>query len=424
MNPRRVLWLWPALLLLPGAHAQSNAPLSTAVGVTRQITVHAPGPALPAAIAVFAEQLKRDWLQLLDLPDRWRDPIVLVIRDAPRTNNIPVPLRLNILQIGPVVKYEITGAIPPAIEKRELAGAVVQALCHEYANRHHSSVPSTNWQAATVPLWLTRGLAEGLYARPEWLVLIARRSANAARPPDFADVAGVTVMPADDLSREVFCANAWLLTEGLLRLPRGAGKLQRLLDELSFSKTFADAFWRIYAGDFADKIALEKWWILQQARLTNVVVPQNMTAAATAQQLDELLTFPDGQFFRALEAASDSPWLRATLPGRLVDLRNLYTKAHPLYRLALEQYLEAGHLLLAGKISRYRSAVRQAEKLRADADQLAKAISDALDHAEHAYQSPAATNTMQQYLETLKQAEKFEQQRRNPISDYLDKFDK
>ena len=50
-------------------------------------------------------------------------------------------------------------------------------------------------------------------------------------------------------------------------------------------------------------------------------------------------------------------------------------------------------------------------------------IREALDRAEHKY-VPAGTNEFAGFFHELDRLEKLDQQRHNPISDYLDQFDK
>jgi hypothetical protein len=424
MNIGRAWMLLPALVWLPVTRAQTNLPLNTATSVSRQITVHAPGPTLPAAIAVWAERLKRDWLNRLDLTDTWRDPIVIVIHSNPATNPTPSLRPLRILQIGPVVRYEIAGAVPPPLDERDFAAQVVQALCAELANRPRPAGPVTNWQFATAPVWLAYGLSEALRGQSEWLAAVARRAAHSARPPSAAGILNGTSLPDDEAGRELFVANAWWLAESLLRLPGGVQKFRRLLGELPWSGSFAAAFDRVYGDRFPDAVALEKWWIQQQARLVAIVVPQNLTAAATAERLDELMIYPSGHRFDALERFAERKWVKDALPGRVVDFQNLYARAHPLYQPVIAEYLAAAEHLGAERVSRYRRAVQHAEKLRREADRQAAAIRAAMDHAERAYRGAATTNQWQRMLQPLEQSEKFQQQRRNPISDYLDQFDR
>ncbi|MEI6084209.1 MAG: hypothetical protein WCS70_07905 [Verrucomicrobiota bacterium] len=424
MKPRCAGWLLTFLLLVTAGQAETNAPLNTAISVTRQFTAYAPGRTLPAALCVFAERLKHEWLIQLDLPDTWRDPIVLVVRENARTNSFPAPLNLTITQIGPVVKYEIAGSIPPPIEERDFATVIVRVLCLEAANRTRPYGTVTNWQSVVIPLWLARGLSESIQGRPEWLIPVALRAANSARPPGAADVMRVTVMPGDEASGELFAANAWLLTKSLLRLPNGTQKLRLLLGKLAWTTTFKEAFWSVYRNDFDDEMALEKWWSLQPARLATIVTLQNLAATETAQRLTALLTFPGGRQFNALERFSEQPWLRAELTQRMVGFQSLYAKGHPMYRSVIALYIEAANLLTAEKLSRYRRVVQEADKQRAGVENQLREINVVLDRAEEKFGGQPATNAFQGYFRILEEADKFEKQRRNPISDYLDKFDR
>ena len=77
---------------------------------------------------------------------------------------------------------------------------------------------------------------------PDRLVAIAHRSATAARPPLVSAVLGVDELPADETIRELFLANAWLLTDSLLRLPNGGTKLHQLLTQLRTTESQAPIF--------------------------------------------------------------------------------------------------------------------------------------------------------------------------------------
>ena len=416
--------LWRTLLALAAltvaAHAGTNAPLRSATSVTGQFTAFAPGPVLPAALCVFAEHLKQHWRASLDIADNWHDPIVLVLRDQ-RATNAPAHVTLRLIQIGPVLKYEIGGWLAPPPDEPTLAAAVIEALCLEVANRDRPAPAAAAWHSAQRPLWLVRGLAGTMAASPDWLVSVARRSATAARPPTARDLLRVTGLPTDEVDRDLFLANAWLLTDGLLRLPGGTRKLQQFLAEL---RTADDAFAKVYQTDFPSEVALEKWWSLVQARLATVVVPQDLAAGTTAEQLDALLILTGGVAFHDLYRHFDEPWLKRDLPGRINELAALLCRAHPLYQPVVAAYVAAGHELAAGNISRYRRAVARAEKLRPAVDQQAQAITGFIDEAESMYTPNVNSNLWNGYFRTLEQLDRFERERRNPISDYLDQFGK
>ena len=415
-----LLWVGVVLHVAAVSWAGTNAPLDNVSSVSRQFITYAPGSALPSALCVFAEQIKHEWLDRLAVADNWRDPINLVFRPALASNAPPTAITLGIFQVGPFVKYEISGRIPPAPDEPALAVAIVEALCLETANRDRSA-GTAPWTSAQIPLWLVRGLAGMIQGDNDWLLTVARRSAAATRPPVVRDVMRTAELPADEVARDLFLANSWLLTDGLLRLPGGGRKLHRLLTEL---RTADDAFAKVYQSEFADAAALEKWWSLLQAHLGTIVIPQDLTARETAQQLNTFLIFTGGQSFTNLYRNSDQSWLRQAMAKRIDELENLRSRAHPLYRPALAAYIEAGHWLVAENTSRYRRTVAHAEQLRMEARRQAEAISITLDWAEQKYTTGARSSVWKGYFQTIEQLEDFESHRHDPISDYLDRFDK
>ena len=420
MHHWRTLLVIAALNVAATAQVSTNAPLRSATSGSGQFIAFAPGPVLPAALCVFAERLKRHWCASLDITDRWHDPIVLVLRDQVATN-APANVTLNIIQIGPVLKYEIGCRMSPPPDESMLAAAVIEALCLEVANRGRPANATEAWQSAQIPLWLIRGLAGTMSSGNDWLMNVARRSATAARPPAAHDILRVKVLPVDEVDRDLFLANAWLLTDGLLRLPGGTRKLQQFLAEL---RPADDAFAKVYGADFPNAVALEKWWSLVQARLTAIVIPQDLAIRETTQQLDALLVFTNGVPFNNLYRHTDEAWFKRELPVRLAELEILLSRAHPLYRPILTAYIEAGHELVNGYINRYRRAVARAEILRPGIDQQGQAIAAFIDQAEAMYTPNVSSNLWNGYFRTLEQLDSFERQRHNPISDYLDQFGK
>ena len=415
-------WLWVGLVLqiVGRSWAVTNAPLNTASSVSRQFTAYAPGPILPVALCGFAEHVKHEWLDRLAVADHWHDPIVLVFRETRTSNTTASALRLQIAQIGPVRKYEISGWVPPAPEEAALAAMIVEALCLEIANRGRLPGPGP-WTSAQIPRWLIDGLAEMIQGDPDRLLILAHRSATAARPPQVRAVLGMAELPVDEVDRELFLANAWLLTDSLLRLPNGGGKLYQFLARL---RSTAGAFAEVYQGDFANAVAMEKWWSMVLARQALSAIPQDLTASATAAQLTALLRLPDGQAFDDLYRHSDQAGLRGAVAKRVTELEQLRGCAHPLYWSALAAYIEAGRWLVDDNLSRYRRAVARGDQLRQAARRQAEAISVTLDWAEQKYTTGSPSNVWTGYFQTIEQLEKLKREHRDPISDYLDRFDK
>ena len=420
MSFGRWLWVGVALQIGSGSWAATNAPLSTATSVSRQFTAYAPGPVLPAVLCGFAEHIKHEWLDRMAVADAWHDPIVLVFREEPDQDVPARPLRLGITQVGPILKYEISGWVPPAPDEAAVTASLVEALCLELANRSRPPGPGA-WTSAQIPRWLVYGLAGMIQGNPDRLVAIAHRSATAARPPLVSAVLGVDELPADEITRELFLANAWLLTDSLLRLPNGGFKLHQFLTQL---RTTESAFAKVYQADFASPVVMEKWWSLVLAHQATSILPQDWTARATAAQLTALLQMPDGRAFNDLYRHSDQAGLRDAVVKRVAELEQLRSCAHPLYRPALEAYIEGGRWLVADNLSRFRRAVARGDELRQAARRKAEAISVTLDWAEQKYTTGSSSNVWIGYFRTIEQLENLQREHRDPISDYLDRFDK
>ena len=112
LSPRHVVFIAGLGLLggwLPSAvSAGESNELTRAVSVSRQFIIHAPGRLLPHAIGVFAEQVKREWEATLDLSNRWRDPIILLVKPRSAAQaDLASPI-LGVFPTDAHLKYQIT----------------------------------------------------------------------------------------------------------------------------------------------------------------------------------------------------------------------------------------------------------------------------------------------------------------------------
>jgi uncharacterized protein YggL (DUF469 family) len=102
----------------------------------------------------------------------------------------------------------------------------------------------------------------------------------------------------------------------------------------------------------------------------------------------------------------------------------LRSQAHPFYQPVLDEYIDAVKWLFQGSDVRFRRAVRHAAAMQAVAEKRSRAVAAYLDQAERAYVPEELSQTFNDYFQTFDQAQKLEEERRSPISDYLDKFDR
>jgi hypothetical protein len=418
------------------SHAGTTNTYSRTVSASHQFVAYASQPLLPAALCVFAEKVNREWLSQIEAADSWRDPVIFVVQErAPAQSNAP-PATLEVFRTDLHLKYQIRCLVPPPLSESSLLDVVVEALCAETANRTQRTSPAAPYVVAPVPQWLVQGLAQAMRGQGDVLLGIARRSVAAGRPQRAVELLETTALPGDPLERELFRANAWLFTQGLLNIPDGGRKMQRYLAELGAQKSVTNAFRTVYRQDFPQPVALEKWWALQLARRTSVEVAQNLSALDTKRRLEEILrvklVVPGRKGTRSSEIDEpvsrlwtyyDTPWIKDVLRNKLFALQALRAQAHPRYQDVIGKYSEAVAWLLDKKLNRFRRAVRHADDARAAIERESRETTAYLDQAERIFAPEDPARLFEGYFQTLDKFQNLEQERRNPISDYLDKFD-
>jgi hypothetical protein len=426
MKLRHAGLCFAAVWLAGNSLAAATNPVSVATSSSsRQFTAYASSPLVSSALCAYAERIKHEWLRRLDSPDRWRDAIVFVVRDRQAgLTNAPV-LAAEMFRFESRLKYQLTIVVPPVPDDATLAAAIIELLSAEAANRSQPLPRDASYVGAPIPVWFSEGLAQSILGQPDRLLGWVRRDASGPRPMTAMELMRVTAVPGDAADRAFYRAQAWLLVESLLRLPNGPAKMQRWLTELGATKMFARAFERVYGDDFPDTATLEKWWSMAQTRAQEMTVAGNLTAAETARRLNAVLAVEvePRPAFGELWRYHEQPWLDRALREKLVALQALSAYGHPMYRPVMARYTAAIEQLLDRKLNRFRRAAAEAGRFRRDTDQQVRRIQEALDRAERTY-AEADTNEFAGFFRALERVEKFEKQRRNPISDYLDQFER
>ncbi|HUJ10551.1 MAG TPA: hypothetical protein VL171_11050 [Verrucomicrobiae bacterium] len=417
------------------AASPTNTPICT-ISTSRQFASYAHDRLLSLALCVYAERVKREWLRRMNLPDDWRDPIVIVVNPCESSPTNAAPVSWQTFQTDKHLKYQIYCCAPPRLDQSALLAAIVDQLCAEWSNREQPTIHGEPYIVPLVPLWLVQGLAASIRGGDDMLLSIARRSVAAGRPHWASALLVAKILPDDAAERMLFQADAWMFTESLLTLPNGAQKLRSFLSELGAQKSASNAFWLVYRRDFPQERLLEKWWSLQQVSRVSEIVAQNLTAEETAEQLEAILPtklaategtreqtdeteIPINQLWHY----TDTPWLKDVLKLKMDRLGALRGQAHPFYEPVIDRYIEAVNWLLQQNTVRFRRSVAKAASAQAAAEQRTRATTAYLNAAERIYAPEELSNLLTGYENTLNQSQQFDRQRRNPISDYLDKFD-
>ena len=410
--------------------AQTNPPPRLAVNNAGQFTVHAPDSIRSSLLCVVASQIKREWLRRFDIPDKWRDPIVLVYTERPADTAAARNIWLETIRTPLHLQYHVQLRAPLPLERDRLVAAVVESLCAEYANRNRDLPRNAPAPLSVIPPWLIEGLAQSMDANPDQLLPVLRRCVNSGRPLTADELLTATTVPADAADRLRFQAHAWAFVENLLSLPKGADKLCQLLANNTASPR--RDFTENYRWQFPTDAALEKWWALLLADRATAMIAEDRAAAETARQLNTILDcklemrLPDAVAeapvaFTDLGRYTEKDWLAPLVRQKLAELVSLRGIAHPFYRNTIAHYIAALESLLAGQLGRYQHETTLARRDHATADQQTKDFNAYLDNIERE-RTPPDRAALWRQMKLFDTTHELQILRRDPLTEYIDRF--
>lgn len=432
---------WPLVVVLglitlhATAASATQTNLIRSVSASRQFVAYADNPLLPAALGYVAEQVKRQWLRELNLRDEWRDPIVLVVTATPPTDSSNENPAFLVVPTALGWKYQITWVTPPPLDSARVVPALVEGLCAEWIQR--TIPPASELRPLRVPPWIVLGLTYRIQGRDESTLLPLRRIRDEGMAPRAELLLSTSQIPERDVERDLFQIQAGLLWESLRALPGGAEKLQKFLVRVGQRQPPMDAFWETYREDFSNPSALERWWAVQFAARTAAQAAQNLTARETEQRLDRILRTrlwvkddkTDTEREIELALADLAPyaqyqWLHSILADKRARLAALRIVALPAYRELITLYDEALRWLAEGQRVRFRRVLTRAEQRRAELFVTYRALEEYLDHIEWQLAPDEFAGGLRGALEILEELDRIQRQRRNPISEYLDRWER
>ena len=277
-------------------------------GSSAKLSATRPNPNLlalePSFLAVSCERIKQALYANLGVTTQSRGIVYITIR----------PLR------GPDKDYAYTTErfgnnwiyrleLPPQVERRRLVRVLVQVLLQEMANRKAID------HVAEIPAWLTEGFAQQLFnSREVELVLspptqsfgalmvgatniqarlrdpleTARRVLRDQPPLSIAELSWPG-QQIDSDAGEVFRCSAQLFVTELMGLNRGRESLRAVIDNLAGCYNWQTAFLRAFSPQFANQLAVEKWWTLQVVHFVGRDPRHLWTVAESWQQLADVL---------------------------------------------------------------------------------------------------------------------------------------
>ena len=200
--------------------------------------------------------------------------------------------------------------LPPQVERRRLVRVLVKLLLQEMADRKVTD------HLAEIPAWLTEGLTQQLLNSREVEIVLpppsqsfgalmlgatniqarlrdpletARRVLRDQPPLSIAELSWPGMNQIDSDAGEVFRCSAQLFVTELLGLKQGREDLRAMINDLAGCYNWQTAFLRAFAPQFANQLAVEKWWTLQVVHFVGRDPMHLWTVAESWQQLADVL---------------------------------------------------------------------------------------------------------------------------------------
>jgi len=266
----------------------------------------------PTLLAISAERFKISlWHQLGIEPDAsWSGKIFLAMHPA---RSLDETETITIMPFLDHWNYRID--LPDVLSKTRYARLLSGVLLLEIANRH----ARPGGRAAEIPSWLVDGLARQILAEDGEKVLLAiplqkgrelpagrlnqlERGIDSLAPArqilqnnsalTFDQLSWPTDSQMNGADGGIYYASTQLFLTELLQLKNGKEKLHSMVADLANHLNWQIAFFRAFAPDFKNQVAVDKWWAL---RVVNFVSHSNgprWTTETTIARMRELLSVP------------------------------------------------------------------------------------------------------------------------------------
>ncbi len=399
---------------------------------SKQFSIYCEDVPLRMRVVSFAEEVKRDVLQMLGEPDGWKAPILIVIEHASGAAAAEPAAKVRLVESLPGFKVQIDVRIGGDLSAVNLQKQIVRAVLLEYAYREVGVKGGTEFREA--PWWVVAGCIQLIRQRENGpdSDLFKRLIETNKLPP----LAGFLTEKPDELGATVRALDQVLaacLVQLLASQPNGRACLARLVRAWPQSNGDPMALLKKEFPTIASSEAtLQKWWTLNLARFAAQDRYQGLSMADTVKQLTPLLsfeiptgkegekkTFVIGDFAQYLKL----PASRAALSGRRNEIVALGTRANPMLRPILTDYGQALELLARGKTAGVRERLARIEGNQATVLRRTEDIADYLNWFE-ATQMGERTHAFDDFLKTATEIEKEDRKRTAPIARYLDEIEK
>lgn len=415
--------LLPAAAIDPRHHSDS---------ASKQFSVFCEDVPLRMRVVSFAEEVKRDVLQLLGERDAWKAPIVIAIEAKSTSRPGEPPAQVRLIESVTGFKIQIDVRIGEDPSEVNLQKQIVRAVLLEYSYRGTGVQGGTAFREA--PWWVIEGAIQLVQQREVGVRTdIFKRLIKVNKLPPLDDFLTEKPDELGDTMRAVDNLLAACLLQLLTSQPGGRAALAGLVREWPESNGDPVALLkRKFPELAADEATLQKWWTLGLARFAAADRFQGMTAEETEKELALLLsmemptgkggekqTFAVGDFAKYIKLPASRP----LLAERHTLIVALSTRAHVLYRPVLVDYEKAFALLARGKTGGVRELLANVEDYRASVLRRISAIADYLNWYEATQLGGGHSHAFDAYLKTAREISEQEKHYSDAVTRYLDEME-
>ena len=418
-----------ASLLVAGAFVAAEswaAPIEQSISTSRQFVVYGPELSLRGAICDFAEQTKGELLTLLEQRDDWTTAIIINAQ-YPQANLPELPrLNIDVGQTGFGLKLQLDLMVNSEVSRPELRRELLRALLLEMMYRGQPKIPAGAVYSLP-PDWLLDGIParQSDFSSDQFCNFLGLSVASnnilplekfLGQRPELLDAAG----------RTLYRAYSFALVDLLRHAPDGPHRLARLIANLPAASDDAMAELGKHFPELSSAGAAEKTWHKHIVRLASGQPYQLMNSAETERRLTEKLRLKISergmeknyrledfaQFLKAKPA-------RAALGDLAHDLRELATRANPVYAPIIGEYSEITASLLRGKTLGIAKRLARLQTTRQAVAAQMREIDDYLNWFE-ATSLARPSGEFSDYMQAAERATQPVRTKRDPISVYLD----
>jgi hypothetical protein len=422
---RIAVYLFLGSMLVASAHGAPAVlePAERSVSASHQFVVYGVTVQLRGAVAEVAEKTKANVLNLLQLRDNWKIPIVLNLH-FPQANVPDDPVtELRFSQTGSGLKIQLGLTIASDFDPMALRRQLVRVILLEMAYRQSSDLPAGSYYVEP-PDWLVEGfVAADPHQDRASMINAVSPLVSEDRIISLDTFLRQKVSHLDSPGELLYRGYAFALLQLLLQDTGGPVRLASYIGNLpkTSSDPIADlkVFFPILGG-----AAVEAVWKASVGSLKSRRY-ELLTAAETEQRLQDLLV-TDGvtpapgavdpaKFVRRKITKAETAQLRELR----LNLMLLTAEANPIVRPLVLEYQQIVQRILKRKPAGLEKRLTNLATTRARIRSRASEIDDYLNWFE-ATQSGTTRGSFIGYLRAAAHSKELQSRRRDPLSVYLD----